>query len=125
MPPDSRTDPPLRGDERATLVGFLRRQRATFAGKCAGLDAAGRARRAAPPSTLSLLGLVRHLADVERSWFRRVLAGRDDPRMFYSDAEPDGDFHGAPADPALVAQAWPAWRDEVAFAERIDGEVGD
>ena len=43
--------------------------------KCAGLDADGLARRSVPPSDLSLLGLVRHLADVERYWFRKVLAG--------------------------------------------------
>jgi hypothetical protein len=57
--------------ERATLVGYLRDQRLTLELKCSGLDAAGMARRSVEPSNLSLLGLVRHLADVERGWFRR------------------------------------------------------
>jgi hypothetical protein len=50
------------------------------------------------------------------------MAGQDAPPRFYSDADPDGDFDGAAADPQLVTQAWDAWRDEVAFAERfVDG----
>jgi uncharacterized damage-inducible protein DinB len=119
VPINPRTDPPFDGDERATLTGFLRYQRETLEMKCAGLDAEALARPAVEPSTLSLLGLVRHLAEVERGWFRGVLAGRDDPPLFSSDAEPDGDFHGAAADPALVDEAWAAWRAEVAFAERV------
>lgn len=117
--------PPLRGDERATLAGFLHQQRDVLERKCAGLDAAALARRSAAPSTLSLLGLVRHLADVERGWFRDVLAGEDAPPRFFSDADPDGDFDGAAPDEALVAGAWAAWRDEVAFAERLVAEVPD
>jgi hypothetical protein len=60
-----RADPALRADERATLVGFLRGQRETLGRVCAGLDVTALARRAVEPSALSLLGLVRHLADVE------------------------------------------------------------
>ena len=56
------------GDERATLVEFLRCQRLTLELKCQGLDAAQLARRSVQPSTMSLLGLVRHLAEVERSF---------------------------------------------------------
>ena len=97
--------PPLRGDERATLAGFLRQQRDVLERKCAGLDAAALARRSAAPSALSLLGLVRHLADVERGWFREVLAGHDVPPRFSSAADPDGDFRGAAPDPALVDEA--------------------
>ena len=122
---DPRTDPPTRVGERATLEAFLRWQRDTLALKCSGLDAADLARRAVEPSTLSLLGLVRHLAEVERSWFRRVMAGQDAPPYFYSDADPDGDFDGAAADPALVDQAWDAWRSEVAFAERFVADAPD
>ena len=114
-----RTDPPFLGDERATLTGFLRWHRETLEVKCAGLDATALARRAVEPSDLSLLGLVRHLADVERGWFREVLAGEDAPSHFSSEADRDGDFHGAAADPALVTEAWAAWREEVAFAEQV------
>jgi uncharacterized damage-inducible protein DinB len=106
------------GDERATLNEFLRCQRLTLPLKCEGLDPEQLARRAVEPSTLSLLGLVRHMAEVERSWFRRRFAGQDVPRRYQSDAEPDGDFDGAVADQAVVDEAWAAWREEVAFAEQ-------
>jgi uncharacterized damage-inducible protein DinB len=122
---DPRTDPPTRADERATLAGFLRWQRDTLELKCSGLDAADLARRSVDPSTLSLLGLVRHMAEVERGWFRRVLAGQDAPPYFSSDADPDGDFDGATRDPKLVAQAWEVWRAEVAFAERLVADAPD
>jgi Protein of unknown function (DUF664) len=67
------------GDERATLSEFLRGQRLTLQIKCQGLDAAQLARRAVEPSTMSLLGLVRHLAEVERKWFRQRFAGQTYP----------------------------------------------
>ncbi|WP_406432210.1 DinB family protein [Streptomyces sp. NBC_01589] len=113
---EPRLGAPSTGEERGMLVGFLMAQRATLELKCAGLDAE-LSRRSVEPSTLSLLGLVRHLADVERRWFRQVLAGQDAPLRFSSSAEPDGDFDGAVSDPAIVAKAWEAWRAEVAFAD--------
>jgi uncharacterized damage-inducible protein DinB len=116
---DPRADPPVRSDELATLAGFLRWQRETLELKCRGLDAADLARRCLEPSTMSLLGLVRHMADVERMWFRRVLAAQDAPARFYSSTDPDGDFDGAVPDPAVVAQAFRAWRAEIAFAEQV------
>ncbi len=111
------------GDERTTLTESLRCQRLTLELKCAGLDAEALARRAVEPSTMSLLGLVRHLAEVERATFRRLLAGQDAPRLFGSEAEPDGDFDGAVGDPEVVAQAWAAWRAEVEFATRFVAEA--
>ncbi|MFI1444337.1 DinB family protein [Streptomyces fructofermentans] len=105
-------------DERTLLTDVLRAQRTTLEMKCAGLDAE-LALRSAEPSTLSLLGLVRHLADVERRWFRRALARQDAPALFSSPECPDGDFEGATADPAVIAGAWRAWRAEVAFAEEF------
>jgi hypothetical protein len=69
------------------------------------------------PSTLSLLGLVRHLADMERRWFRQALAGQDAPPYFSSATHPDGDFEGAAVDG--VAEAWDHWHTEVDFAERF------
>jgi uncharacterized damage-inducible protein DinB len=106
-------------DERSVLTEYLRDYRLTFEMKCAGLDAGQLARRSVPPSTMSLLGLIRHMADVERSWFRRTMAGADEPFRYWSETEPDLDWTGAVADPEVVAQAWQAWRDEVAFAERF------
>ncbi|MEU5433547.1 DinB family protein [Streptomyces sp. NPDC020719] len=111
-------------DERTMLADFLAAQRTTLELKCAGLEAE-LSRRSVAPSTLSLLGLVRHLADVERRWFRQVLAGQDAPSRFASAANPDGDFDDAVADPAVVAQAWEAWRAEVAFAEKFVAEAPD
>lgn len=121
---DDRFDGPTTGDERAMLVEFLRAQRATLELKCAGLDVE-LSRRSVRPSTLSLLGLVRHLADVERRWFRQVLAGQDAPPRFSSSAEPDLDFDGAVPDAGVVAEAWQAWHDEVAFAERFAADAPD
>ena len=116
--------PPL-DTERATLVEYLRGQRLTLELKCSGLDAAAMARRSVPPSTLSLLGLVRHLADVERGWMRESLAGLDAPPHFSSPSEPDGDFDGAVPEPAIVAEAWRVWRAECAFTDRFVSEAPD
>jgi uncharacterized damage-inducible protein DinB len=107
------------GDERATLVDFLRYNRLTLQVKCEGLDSTQLARRAVEPSTMSLLGLLRHMAEVERTWFRRRFAGLDVPKRYQSDADPDGDFNGAVDDQAVVDEAWAAWRDEVAFGEEF------
>jgi uncharacterized damage-inducible protein DinB len=107
------------GDERATLNEYLRGQRLTLQLKCAGLDAEQLARQAVEPSTMSLLGLIRHMAEVERSWFRRRFAGHDVPKRYQTEADPDGDFNGAVADPAVVAEAWSAWREEVAFSDEF------
>jgi hypothetical protein len=116
---DPREHGPRLGDERSTLVEALRRQRLTLQIKCAGLDAAAMARRAVEPSTMSLLGLVRHLAEVERAGFRVLMAKQDVPRLFCSPSDRDGDFDGAVPDPRVVAEAWDAWRAEVDFANRF------
>jgi Protein of unknown function (DUF664) len=116
---DPREDAPRLGDERTTLVDSLRRQRLTLEMKCAGLDAEAMARRSVPPSTLSLLGLVRHLAEMERATFRELMAGDDAPRLYISPTDRDGDFDGAVPDPVVVAEAWAAWRAEVDFATRF------
>jgi Protein of unknown function (DUF664) len=112
---DPREHGPRLGDERVTLVESLRRQRLTLELKCSGLDAEAMARRSVEPSTMSLLGLVRHLAEMERATFRVLMAGQDVPRLYGSG---DGDFDGAVADPRVVAEAWDAWRVQVAFAVR-------
>ncbi len=119
---DPRENGPALGDERTALIEFLRCARLTLEMKCAGLDAEGLARRSVAPSTMSLLGLVRHLAEMERHSFRQVMAGQDAPRLYCSDTDRDGDFDGAVADPEVVAEAWEAWRTEVAFAERFVAE---
>ena len=120
---DPREGGPSLGDERVTLLEFLRCQRLTLELKCAGLDAADLARRSVEPSTLSLLGLVRHMAEVERKWFRVRMAGQDAPPHFSSDTDPDGAFDGAVPDPEVVAEAWRVWRAEVAFTDRFVAEA--
>jgi len=112
-------------DERSTLLDYLRAYRLTLRLKCADLDASQMATRSVPPSTMSMLGLVRHMADVERSWFRRVMAGEVAPRRFSSEENWEGAWEGAVADPAVVAEAWAALEDEVAFAERFVAETSD
>jgi uncharacterized damage-inducible protein DinB len=120
---DPRVEPPSRGDERATLMGFLEWQRATLDLKCAGLDARALARRSVSPSTMSLLGLVRHMSEVERGWFRRFMAGDDAPPRF--DMAADGDFEGAVGEDAVVAQAWQFWRAEIDNANRYVAAASD
>lgn len=116
---DPRETGPRLADERTTLLESLRCERLTLELKCAGLDAEAMARRSVEPSTMSLLGMVRHLAEMERATFRKMMAGQDAPRLFCSDTDRDGDFDGAVADPRVVAEAWDAWRAEVDFATRF------
>ncbi len=111
--------------ERATLLDYLRNYRLTMEMKCAGLDAAQLARRSVPPSTMSLLGLVRHMADVERHWFRRVMAQADAPFLYWSVDQSDAEWLGAVADPEVVDDAWRTWREEVAFAEQFVADAPD
>ncbi|WP_412075170.1 DinB family protein [Streptomyces xanthophaeus] len=122
--PDHRFTGPATGDERRVLVAFLADQRATLELKCSGMGEE-LSRQAVEPSTLSLLGLVRHLADVERRWFRKVLAGQDAVPRFSSAADPDGAFDTALSGPGAVGEAWAAWRAEVAFADRFVAEAPD
>jgi Protein of unknown function (DUF664) len=120
---DPRENGPRLGDERGTLAEALRCARLTLEMKCSGLDAEAMARRSVEPSTMSLLGLVRHLAEVERATFRVMLAGQDVPRLFCSETDRDGDFDGAVPDPRVVEEAWEAWRAEADFATRFVAEA--
>jgi uncharacterized damage-inducible protein DinB len=112
----NRIDAPYVADERAMLDAWLDYHRATLAWKCEGLDDAQLRQRAVPPSSLSLLGLVRHMADVERNWFRRVLGGEDVPGIYWTDDDPDGDFDNV--DTADVQEAFATWRAECEHARR-------
>jgi uncharacterized damage-inducible protein DinB len=118
---DPADDPRTYGNpkgEKATLREYLANYRLTLDMKCGGLDAEQLARRSVPPSTLSLLGLIRHLAQVENHWFQRVLQGKTDrPRLFKRDDDKDADFNGAVADPAVVEEAFAAWNAEIASAD--------
>ncbi|MEU6857796.1 DinB family protein [Glycomyces sp. NPDC046736] len=120
---DPRTMPDGEGSERDMLLGFLRWHRETLRLKCSGLEPAQLAARAVPPSTMSLLGLVRHLAEVEHGWFRRGLSGMDVPYLYCSKAEPNADFDGAIPDPDCVAEGWRTWEDAAEFADRLIAEA--
>ena len=87
----SRTDPPHHGSERDILEGFLEYQRSTVFMKVRGLSDADAAKRLVPSPT-TVTGLVRHLTDVERYWFREVLLGEADVPFRYSEEDPDGEF---------------------------------
>jgi uncharacterized damage-inducible protein DinB len=115
---DDRIEPPLTGSEREILRGYLDWHRATLARKCAGLSADDLRRRSMPPSSLSLLGLVRHLAEVERSWFRRVVDGQDVPFLWGRDHAAAHDVAGARPE-----EAFAAWQAEIAVARDIEAAV--
>ncbi|HEY8979181.1 MAG TPA: DinB family protein [Streptomyces sp.] len=109
-----RTEPALNASERDMLEGWLEYHRQTLAWKCEGLSDEQLRTAAVPPSELSLMGLVRHMADVERSWFRRVLAGEQEEPIYYSDADPDGEFHLTERD--TWAEAYATWQGEIEAA---------
>ena len=91
-PQVTRQNTPYVAGERQMLEAWLDFHRQTLLAKCSGLTAGQLRQRAAPPSTLSLLGLVRHMAEVERGWFRRSVAGEDAGFLYSSEADPDGEF---------------------------------
>src|SRR5262245_16266085 len=122
---DPREDLPRLGDEKTTLTTALKHQRMTLEIKCEGLDAEQMARRAVEPSTMSLLGIVRHLARGEQLSFREEMAGLKVERLYTSPTNRDGDFDDAVADPEAVAEAWATWRNEVVFAEQFVEQAED
>ncbi len=123
--PDPREATGATRGEKECVLDYLRAYRLTLPMKCEGLDATQLATRSVPPSTLSLLGLVRHLAKVEHLWARRCLEGQDLERLYSTPDEPDLDFDGAVADDAVVAEAWEAWHREVAHAEQVHAGLDD
>jgi uncharacterized damage-inducible protein DinB len=115
-----RPDPPRIADEREMLRVFLDFHRSTLAMKCDGLSDDDLRRRSMPPSTLTLLGLVRHMAEVERTWFRRVINGEDVPFVWST----RGDFQEAyDASGATRSEAFDAWQAEVERSRRIEAEA--
>jgi uncharacterized damage-inducible protein DinB len=118
IPMPDRREPDLTADERSMLTGFLDYYRDTLATKCAGLSADQLARRAVPPSPLSLLGLVRHMAEVEAGWFRRF-NGEEITHRYYADDNPDGEFLDAAPDPQQVEEGHRYWQDEIAHAREV------
>ena len=106
--------PAFLGGERDTLEGWLEVYRASVFVKIAGLTAEQLAQRSVPPSTMSPLGLVRHLTEVERYWLTDVALGQDSPDLYSSREDPDGDFTQATA--ATAHEDVTAYRLEIATA---------
>ncbi|MFJ9810973.1 DinB family protein [Streptomyces sp. NPDC101158] len=114
---DHRTPPPHTADERATLTAMLQFQRDTLEMKCAGLTPEQLRSRLVRPSGLSLLGLVRHAAEVERGWFRNVINGERSRSPWTPAGSTDwADFD---VDDADVDEGFAVWRDECARAREI------
>jgi uncharacterized damage-inducible protein DinB len=115
-------DPRVQGNpvgELATIREYLTNYRKTLEMKCEGLSPEQLATRSVPPSTMSLLGLVRHMARVEHNWFQRTLQGKpDEPRPFWSADNHDLDFDGAVADPAVVEEAFTVWKAQISAADQ-------
>jgi uncharacterized damage-inducible protein DinB len=100
-------------DERSVLLGYLAYHRAVLGRKAEGVSDGDARRAACAPSALTLLGLIRHMTDVERWWFRRVHQAEDVPAWFEDDEE-----WSVPAD-ATVADALAAYWDEIAVIDRF------
>lgn len=111
-PEVARPKPPTTAGERAMLEGWLDWQRATLLWKCAGLSGEQLSQRTSPPSGLSLLGLVRHMAEVERAWFRRRFAGEAIGLLHRDDERSGEDFDGARPEGAEA--------DFASFAREVD-----
>ncbi|MEU7280097.1 DinB family protein [Streptomyces sp. NPDC045431] len=119
---DPRLGPSGLAGEREMLEGWLEYHRATLAKKCQGLDDKQVRERSVPPSDLSLLGLVRHMAEVERAWFRRILIGEDAGPIYYTEEDRDRDFHASEDD--TWEEAYATWQAEIARARDIAAEHG-
>jgi uncharacterized damage-inducible protein DinB len=114
MTTTERAMPPLQADERTTLESWLDFYRATLANKCEGLADEQLRTASVPPSSLTLLGLMQHMAEVERNWFRRVLLGEQVPPIFDPAADPNGPDGGFDLnDGVSCGKARTAWESEI------------
>lgn len=112
-----RATPPMTGDERTTIGAWLDFQRDTLLLKCEGLRDTQRRLASVPPSPLTLQGLVQHMAEVERNWFRRVLAGENAPPIYGPASDTTGHDGGfVLVDDVTFEDAVTTWRREVDVA---------
>jgi uncharacterized damage-inducible protein DinB len=128
-PQTQRAQPPAAADEISTLVGFLDFHRTTFLWKCSGLTGEQLALRSVSSSAMSLLGLLRHLTDVERHWYRDVVAGEAVTFYYWGNPDRDSDFDDA--DPASAERDYQRFLDEIEFSRQtvrdrdLDALVGE
>ncbi|MFI5687009.1 DinB family protein [Streptomyces sp. NPDC051636] len=111
-----REEPAQNAGERTVLEGWLDYHRQTLAWKCEGLTDEQLRTASVEPSELSLMGLVRHMAEVERYWFHEVLLGEDPGVLYCTEEDRDGDFHLTEAD--TWEEACATWRTEIDAARR-------
>lgn len=125
VPEPDDVDGPGTGPERPILEAYLDFQRRTFMNVCAGLTAEQLALRPLTSTNLTLLGLLRHLAKVERLWFRMRVAGDDVPLLYDTELGQDRDFDEI--DPAQARLAYETYRDEVRLARlaAVDADFDD
>jgi len=117
-----RTREPGNGTERELLMAWLAFHRDALAAKCDGLDDAQLVTASAPPSDLSLLGLVRHLTEMERVYLVHALTGGELRLVYCTDDEPDGDIVGLTPDMAQPSMA--RWHAERVAGDRLLAGVG-
>ncbi|RHW28058.1 DinB family protein [Nocardioides immobilis] len=103
--------------EKATYQEYLTNYRLTLRMKGEGLSAEQLALRSVPPSNLSLLGLVRHMAAVEHSWFQRVAQATGEKPIYWTPDDRDHDFNGAVGDDETVEDAFSTWQREITKAD--------
>ncbi|MFD7030039.1 DinB family protein [Streptomyces sp. NPDC059917] len=115
-PTTDRTEPSTTANERDMLDGWLDFHRATLAWKCAGLTDEQLRRTPLEPSGLSLLGLVRHMSEVERYWFREITLGEDLEDLYCTEEDPDAEFHLTEED--TWDEAEQIWREEIERARQ-------
>ena len=117
MQVSERAPQPGDGDERAVLLGWLAFHRDALAAKCTGLDADQLTRRSTPPSRLSLLGLVRHLTEMERAYGTWALGPKADLTWVWGEYTDDGPEWDIDADPSMLDESMAAWQSE---KQRVD-----
>jgi len=115
-----RQEPGPAGPERAQLEGWLDYHRKTLLTKCAGLTGEQLATASVPPSNLTLMGLVRHMAEVERSWFRTRFCGQETGTIWITDEQPDAEFENA--GPATAEEDYATFVREVGLARAAVAE---
>ncbi|MFC9897031.1 DinB family protein [Nocardia sp. NPDC127579] len=120
-PEIDRREPPFAGDERTQLQAFLDYHRDTLLWKCAGLTGEQLRTRAVPTSNITLLGLLRHMADVERGWFRVTAAGKSLSPVYDYSTDPDADFNAI--ETADAARDYARYRDELAKCDAAVAEI--
>ncbi|MEU0373761.1 DinB family protein [Streptomyces sp. NPDC006283] len=122
MTTDVRTEPSTTASELDMLTGFLDYHRETLIMKCEGLDDAQLRTPSLAPSGLTLMGLVRHLAEVERYWFREIMDDEDLPDLYSTEQDHDGDFHVTDQD--TWAEAHATWLAQVTDARKVTASHG-